>query len=167
MEEVYVPAINLLVYSHLSTEGSRYSEEQRSNQLSAFLAKCFELIKPEVNPSSFIVRRVTQVITEVVQQSEKCGMMGIRPHRSILKGELMDRIIVRYMTQPHRWADERVERAFILKLYTSCTVWEFKAEVAKLLGLAPKYLEFEFPGKKIIEDKQHGQDMQQLGLKNN
>ena len=52
-------------------------------------------------------------------------------------------------------------------MYTSCTVWEFKSEVARLLGLAPKYLEFEFPGKKIIQDSQHGSDMQELGLKNN
>ena len=160
VKSVYEPAINLLVYSHLSTEGSRYSEEQRSQQLSAFLTKCFDLIKPESNPSSFMVGRVTRLITEVIHQSEKSGMMGLRPHRSILKGELLDRIIVRYMNQPHRWSDERVERAFVLKLYTSCTVWEFKSEVSKLLGLAPKYIEFEFPGKVIIDDKQHGTDMQ-------
>jgi len=94
-------------------------------------------------------------------------MLDIRPHRSILKGELFDRVIIRFMSQTHSWAEERVERAFIVKLYTSCTVWEFKSEVSKLLGLAPKYIEFEFPGKKIIEDKQHGFDMQELGLKNN
>jgi len=91
----------------------------------------------------------------------------VRPHQSILKGELLDRILIKYMSAKNVWGEERVERAFVIKLYTSCTVWEFKSEIAKLLGLAPKYLEFEFPGKRFLKDKQHGIDMQSLGLKNN
>lgn len=41
VKEVYQSAINLLVYSHLATSNSHYSEEQRSIQTNAFLAKCF------------------------------------------------------------------------------------------------------------------------------
>ena len=55
----------------------------------------------------------------------------------------------------------------IIKLFTSCTLWELKSQISKLLGLAPKYLELEFPGKKILDDRDHGVDMQQLGLKKN
>ena len=91
----------------------------------------------------------------------------MRPHRSILKGELLDRIVVKYMSQKNVWGEEKVERAIILKLYTSCTLWELKNEISKLLGLAPKYLELEFPGKKILDDRDHGIDMQQLGLRKN
>lgn len=65
------------------------------------------------------------------------------------------------------WGEEKLERAIVIKLYTSCTVWEFKSEVAKLLGLAPKYLEFELADKELLNDKEHGKDMQQLDLKNN
>jgi len=71
------------------------------------------------------------------------------------------------MSQKNMWGEEKVERAIVLKLYTSCTLWEFKSEIAKLLGLAPKYLELEFPGKKMLDDKEHGIDMQQLCLKKN
>jgi hypothetical protein len=71
------------------------------------------------------------------------------------------------MSAKNVWGEEKLERAIVIKLYTSCTVWEFKSEVAKLLGLAPKYLEFEFPGNKILKVKEHGLDMEQLGLKNN
>lgn len=94
-------------------------------------------------------------------------MLNIKPHRSILKGELLERIIVRFMVQPYYWISERVERTFVFKLYTSCTVWELKNKISKALGLAPRYIEFEFPGKKILADKENGLDMQQLGLKNN
>ena len=65
------------------------------------------------------------------------------------------------------WGEEKVERAIVVKLYTSCNLWEFKNEISKLLGLAPKYLELEFPGKKILDEREHGIDMQQLGLKKN
>jgi len=67
VEEVYNPAINLLVYSHLSNETLQDAEEKRSGYMSNFLAKCFELIKPELNPSARIVNRITQVIREVIQ----------------------------------------------------------------------------------------------------
>lgn len=85
--------------------------------------------------------------------------MEVRPHRSILKGELLDRILIKYMSQKNVWGEEKVERAIVLKLYTSCTLWELKNEISKLLGLAPKYLELEFPGKKILNDCDHGIDM--------
>lgn len=58
------------------------------------------------------------------------------------------------------WGEEKVERAIVIKLYTSCTLWEFKNEIASLLGLAPKYLELEFPGKKVLDDIDNGIDMQ-------
>lgn len=67
VKEVYEPAINLLVHSHLSFYDEKMtSEEQRIAYLSAFLAKCFELIQPESNPSTHIVNRVTQIIKEVI-----------------------------------------------------------------------------------------------------
>ena len=99
------------------------------------------------------------LIREVIEQSEITGMLQVRPHCSILKGELLDRVIVRYV-KPTVWGDERCERVFIFKLFTSCPIWDFKCEVAKLLRVAPKYIEFEFPGKNIIDDKQNGEDMQ-------
>ena len=88
------------------------------------------------------------------------------PHRSILKGELLDRVVIKYMSTRNVFGEEKLSRALVVKLYTSCTVWEFKSEIASLLGLSPKYLELELPNEEIIVDKQHGMNMQQLGLKN-
>ena len=67
IEEVYTNAINLLVYSHLSVDTVHTSEEQRNAYLQALLSKCFELIKPECNPSTHIVTRITLVIKEAIK----------------------------------------------------------------------------------------------------
>jgi len=160
VKEVYEPAIKLLVHSHLAFQEARgVSEEQRVAYLSAFLARCFDLVGANANPSTLVVHRVTHILKEVIYQSEVNGTVGVRPHRSILKGELLDHILIKYMAPRNVWGEEKVERAIVVKLYTSCTVWEFKSEIARLVGLAPKYLEFEFPGKKVLEEKQHGDDM--------
>lgn len=158
-EAVAAPAIHLLVYSYIAVDASNTPEEQRRAYLQALLDRCFDLIKPENNPSPLVVGRATRIINEVIQQSERNGTGGVRPHRAILKGELYDRILVKYINAKNMWGEEKVERAIVVKLYTSCTLWEFKSEVARLLGLGPKYLEFEFPGNRTLEDKQHGMDM--------
>jgi len=92
----------------------------------------------------------------------------VRPHQAILKGELLDRILIKYMSpETNVWGEEKVERAIVFKLYTSCTVWELKSEVARMLSLTPKYLELEIPGKILLKEKQHGMSIQELGLRNN
>ena len=160
VEEVFTPAINLLVYSYISCETQTNSHEKRSEFIQVLLNKCFDMIKAESNPSPHVIRRVTHIIREVIQQSEQKGTVGVRPHRSILKGELLDRIVIKQMGARNVWGDEKVERAFVVKLYTSCTLWEFKSEIARLLSLAPKYIEFEFPDKKTHDENEHGSDMQ-------
>ena len=67
VEEVSTNAINLLVYTHISVDTVHTSEEQRSSYVQSLLNKCFELIKPEANPSTHIVSRVTQIIKETIK----------------------------------------------------------------------------------------------------
>ena len=66
IEQVYKPAVNLLVYSYVSVESSRIMEHERSTFLQSLIAKCFNLIKPEANPSAKLVKRVNQIIREVI-----------------------------------------------------------------------------------------------------
>ena len=156
-----------MVYSHLSIEASKFTAEERSAYAKQLLDKCFDLIKPEANPSSHLVTRVTAVIREVIKQSEKSGNASVRAHSSILKGELIDRVVIKYIGGKNVWGEEKVDRAIVVKLYTSCTLWELKSEIARIFGLAPKYVELELPGKKIVDEKEHGYDMQHFGLKLN
>jgi len=60
VREVYEPAINLLVYSHIVKyeNTATLTEDQCANFLRAFLANCFDLIKPEANPSAHLVNRI-------------------------------------------------------------------------------------------------------------
>lgn len=56
------------------------------------------LIKSEKNPE--IVKRVLNILKNIVKESEKRGTGGVQPHNAILKGELLDRIIIKNNTIP-------------------------------------------------------------------
>ena len=72
---------------------------------------------------------------------------------------MLDRIIIRNNTSIK--ADN-----IIVRVFTSATVWEFKKEVSLLVGLSPKYVQFELPNGKKITDKQNGMVLEEFGLKN-
>lgn len=46
----------------------------------------------------------------------------------------------------------KLDKSVVVKLYTSATVWEFKQEVSRMLGLAPKYVKFELPDKSELKE---------------
>ena len=81
---------------------------------------------------------------------------------------MLDRIIVRYMIKnpTSYWGGKKLDRSIVIKLYTSATVWEFKKEVARILGLSPKYTKLKLPNKELIRDNQHGMTLQELKFKN-
>ena len=55
------------------------------------------LIKSESeNPD--IVKRVLNILQNIIRESEKRGTGGVQPHNAILKGELLDRIIIKNNT---------------------------------------------------------------------
>ena len=89
----------------------------------------------------------------LIKVSEKSGTGGVQPHNAILKGELIDRVRIKYQIKSKgNYPTWKVSKLLELKMYTSATVWEFKAEVAKALGLAPKYAQFMLPNDKEIQD---------------
>ena len=108
------------------------------------------------------------MLQTVITISEKKGTGGVHPHNAILKGEMLDRVIVRYMVKNKQtyYGGLKLDRSLIVKLYTSATVWEFKKEVSQMLGLAPKYLKITLHNDEVLRDNQHGMTLQQLNLKN-
>lgn len=105
----------------------------------------------------------------VIQISEKKGTGGVQPHNAILKGELLDRIIVRYMIKSkvgYYSTTLKTERSIVLKLYTSATVWELKREVSKMLGLSPMYMKLKLGDGTILSDNKHGMTLQELKMRN-
>ena len=99
-------------------------------------------------------------MSTIIEISEKKGTGDVQPHNANLRGEILDRIIIRNNSS---YKGENL----IVRVYTSATVWEFKKEVSLLIGLSPKYVQFELPNGKKITDKQNGMVLEQLGLKNN
>lgn len=104
----------------------------------------------------------------MIKISEKKGTGGVQPHNAILKGEMLDRIIIRYMVKnkQYYYGGLKLDRSIVVKLFTSATVWDFKKEVSQMLGLAPKYVKLTLPNKSVLRDNQHGMTLHELNLKN-
>jgi hypothetical protein len=115
--------------------------------------RCFELIKSNQNKPE-VIKRIVKILQDVIRISEKKGTGGVQPHNAILKGEMLERVIVRYMVKNKQLYQGylKLDRSIVVKLYTSATVWDFKKEVSSMLGLAPKYLKLTLPNKEIIKD---------------
>ena len=62
---------------------------------------------------------------------------------------MFDRIIINNMTS-------RKAENIVVRVFSSATVWEFRKEVARLIDLSPKYVEFELPNKSKITDNMNG-----------
>ena len=146
--EVYNKAIQFLICMYMSLdEAASGIVDRRTEFTQELIKKCFDLISD--NPSPFLVKRIMLVLTNIIQMSEKMGTGDVQPHNAVLKGELLDRIIIRNNTSPK--AENIVVRAF-----TSATVWEFRKEVSYLIDLSPKYVQFELPDGSKIRDNQNG-----------
>ena len=142
--EVYNAAIKFLIYTHMSLDDDL--ADNRALITQKLITQCFELMKD--NPEDSKINRVVEILMTIIQISERKGTGDVYPHNAILPGETLDRIHIRNNATK---ADN-----IIVKATTGATVWEFKKEVSMMLGLSPRYTQFELPGRKKITDKQHG-----------
>ena len=164
-EKVTNNSVAFLVNSYLSVEASL--DDRRVEMLQSINNRCFELLK-SAQQDPLKIKRIIQILEMVIKISEKKGTSGVQPHNAILKGEMLDRIIVRYMVKSTigYLGSTKLERTIVVKLYTSATVWEFKKEVSGMLGLAPHYMSLKLPkGQKVLA-VQNGMTLSELGLKN-
>ena len=46
-----------------------------------------------------MIKRLVRILETVIKISEKKGTGGVQPHNAILQGEMLDRIIIRYMVK--------------------------------------------------------------------
>ena len=152
--EVINKAVAFLVNCYLSIDDDL--EDRRNEIMQSLNNRCFELIAASQDDPARI-KRLVRILEGVIQISEKKGTGDVQPHNAILKGEMLDRIIIRYMVKNKNWgARMQLDRSIVVKLFSSATVWEFKKEVSQMLGLAPKYLKLALPNKELLKDSQHG-----------
>ena len=158
-------SIAFLVNCYLSLGDSL--EDRRVAIMQSINTRCFELIAANKD-KPLLIRRLVKILEAVIKISEKKGTGGVQPHNAILKGEILDRIIVRYMVKSKSsfYGALTHMRTIVVKLFTSATVWEFKKEVSQILGLAPQYMDLKLPNSELVRTNQHGMTLQELGLKN-
>ena len=104
-----------------------------------------------------IITRVLDIIQHVIIEAEKKGTGDVKPHNSLLKGELLDRINVKNKASPN-------VHLLLISMYSNTTFWEFKRQVAEKLGLAPKYLKLQRSSGKAIKDTENGKTLAELGF---
>lgn len=107
-----------------------------------------------------LIKRVIDILKNIIYEAEKKGTGDVKPHKALLKGELLNKIIVKNKASPKRGS-------VVLSIYSNATIWEFKKEVAKALELAPKYLKIESNNGKMIKDLDNGKTLAELGYTNN
>ena len=83
------------------------------------------------------IKRLIRILKKLIEISEK-NYLKVEPHDSLLKGDLIDRITVRYMTKDSGYSGSlKIDRQFFVTAYSSVTLWELKIEIAKRLLLGP------------------------------
>ena len=95
-EAVISKSICTLVNCYLSVHQDL--EDQRKTFLQTINARCFELIA-ENQAQPHLIKRLVRVLQTVINISEKKGTGSVQPHAALLKGEMLDRIIIRYMVK--------------------------------------------------------------------
>lgn len=99
------------------------------------------------------------ILRTVIQHSEKKGGGGVQPHSAILKGELLERIVIKNNTRAHA-------PNLVVKVWTSATVWEFIDKTSRMISLAPQFVEFRLKTTELIDEADYGKTLGELGLKN-
>jgi hypothetical protein len=145
-EEVIPKAVNFLIKIYLCLDECLSESSAQIQQ--DLIEKCMSLLTDEKSTSK-VIKRVLFILKNIIKESEKRGTGGVQPHNSILKGELLDRIIIKNQTMTKA-------QNIIVSVYTSATVWEFVSEVSKMLWLTPKYVEFRLPNNRVIDETMHG-----------
>lgn len=70
------------------------------------------------------VKRVIDIVKNIIYESEKKGTGDVKPHNALLKGELLERIAIKNKASPKT-------SNILMSIYSNTTFWEFKKEVAK------------------------------------
>ena len=99
------------------------------------------------------------ILRYIIQESEKKGAADVQPHNAILKGECLDRIIIKNQTRPNH-------PNIVVRVLTSATVWEFVDKVSRMVDLAPHYVQFRRSDGSLIKDTDYGKTLREISLKN-
>jgi ubiquitin carboxyl-terminal hydrolase 9/24 len=154
--KVVPKAIDFLIKVYYSLDSDL--DEKKLDAQDSLISECMRILRESKDEHTIV--RVIEIIKNIIQETEKKGTGDVKPHNALLKGELLENITIKNKTS-HKGKN------LLIKIYSNATVWEFKKEVSKLLGLAPKYLKIEIGQNKVVKDTDNGKTLAQLGLQSN
>ena len=64
----------------------------------------------------FTVKRVIEIIKNIIYEAEKKGTGDVQPHGALLKGELLEKIVIKNKASPQR-------STISMSIYSNATVW--------------------------------------------
>lgn len=115
-----------------------------------FIERCMKILRESDNENT--ITRVIEIIKNIIYEAEKKGTGDVKPHNALLKGELLENIMIK-----NRASNKN--KNIIMRIYSNATVWELKKEVAKQLELGPKYLKLEIGQNRTIKDIDNGKTL--------
>lgn len=131
-------------------------ESQRVPIQDDFIKRCMDLLESE-RGNEHMLNRVLQIIKSIIIEAEKKGTSDVRPHSSLLRGELLEKMVVKNRASPNI-------TQLNIAMYSNTTFWELKRQVAEKVGLAPRYLKLLKSNSKPIKDTEHGKTLGELGF---
>lgn len=155
--KVVPKAIDFLikVYYNLNSD----LDDKKLEVQDSLIEECMRIVREAKDART--ICRVMKIIQSIIEETEKKGTGDVKPHNAILKGELLDNIIIKNKAS-------NKGKNILVTIYSNATVWEFKKVVAKMLDLAPKYLKLEISSSnKVISQNENGKTLAQLGLQSN
>ena len=86
------------------------------------IEKCMTILRS--TQDEFTIKRVIEILKNVIYEAEKKGTGDVQPHNALLKGELLEKVNIKNKASPKRGN-------VVMSIYSNATLWEFKKEVAK------------------------------------
>ena len=110
-----------------------------------------------------------KILEQIIVISEKKGVR-VKPHKAVLKGDMLQQIKVKYKVADVQDFTRMVEnRHVIVEPRTTTTVWEFVDQVSRMLGLGYRHIKltiFDINNKPtILRDYHYGKTLAEMGLR--
>lgn len=128
--EVVPKAIDFLIKVYYSLDADLDSEKMKVQE--DLISRCMAILSDPAS-DEHLLNRVIEIIRHIIIEAEKKGTSEVKPHSAILKGELLEKVVVKNKASPN-------VLEIILSINSNTTFWDFKRQIAEKLGLAPKYL---------------------------
>ena len=92
----------------------------------------------------FTIRRLVKILQSIIVISEKRGLK-VKPHKAVLKGDMLQQIIVKYyVVDVQDYTRKVVDRQITIEARTTTTVFEFIDQVARMLGQGYKHAKLSY-----------------------